>query len=200
MSNIVIMGSGSTVPPYTPLIETVPPRRTASNAVRSASRRSIPAVWMALRASGLGSRLATAMAFSAMGLPCVSIPTASSTPSAPRPSVRSRTTAATSSTSLRSIAVAPAAVAAARRSGTRSTAITCWTPRWSAPLKEPLVRTLVREPDRTDVGVRHAGRPGPPAGRPAVQARVAEEAGALALVDVLRGLALVNSPRVHIQQ
>ena len=54
-SNISIRGIGSASPPYTPLTDTVPPRRTALIAVCSASRRSRPASSVSLRATGPGS-------------------------------------------------------------------------------------------------------------------------------------------------
>ena len=43
LSNSVIIGSGSTMPPYTPTIESVPPRRTVSIAACSTDSRSTPA-------------------------------------------------------------------------------------------------------------------------------------------------------------
>ena len=72
---------------------------------------------MARRATGLGSRLATPMTFSASGLPCASIPTASSTESGPRPPVSSRSASGTLSTASRSMVSAPRARARASRSG-----------------------------------------------------------------------------------
>ena len=57
-------------------------------------------------------------------------------------------------------------------------------------VEEPLVRVLVGHLDRAELGLRHAQVLGLPAGHRAVQAGVAEQARALALVAHLGGLAL----------
>src|SRR3954469_23942092 len=71
-------------------METVPPRRTASNAVSSASNRSVPAFIMSGSASLSGSRPTTFCTALMPPEPCASMPTASMTASAPRPLVLSR--------------------------------------------------------------------------------------------------------------
>ena len=88
-SNISIIGIGSTSPPYTPLTETVPPRRTALSA---ASQRGQPVDGHRVgqrpgeRRPAAGRRVCAALA---TGEPCASMPTASMTPSGPRPPVSS---------------------------------------------------------------------------------------------------------------
>ena len=95
LSKSCIIGIGSAAPPYTPEIETVPPRRTASMAVCRAASRSMPAFFIIGSAIASGSRPAIFCTTSPPGEPCASMPTASMTASAPRPSVSSRTTSPT---------------------------------------------------------------------------------------------------------
>ncbi len=114
------------------MIESVPPRRTASIAVMRADRRSTPAVSIIFAATASGSSPVTVCMSLATGAPCASMPTASITASGPRPSVSSRSASATSSCSRASSTSTPRARARASRSGTRSTPITRFTPRWSA--------------------------------------------------------------------
>ena len=89
-SNISIIGIGSTSPPYTPLTETVPPRRTDLMQAISAASRSIANLSVSGLASASGSMPTALIAVLAIGEPCASMPTASTVPSAPRPSVRSK--------------------------------------------------------------------------------------------------------------
>jgi hypothetical protein len=57
-----IIGMGSIIAEYTPIIEIVPQRRTASTAWYKASNRSTPLVWNILAAAASGKRPAAAWA------------------------------------------------------------------------------------------------------------------------------------------
>ena len=87
LSNISIIGSGSMAPPYTPLTESVPPRRTVLIESSRALSRSTPNCSAAFSPRAPGSREATSCPIFATGLPWASIPTASTTLSGPRPAV-----------------------------------------------------------------------------------------------------------------
>ena len=90
LSNMVIIGIGSAIPPYTPLSEIVPPRRTSSIAAYRAPSRSKPTVSIIFAATRVrqqpGDLVRRAVP---TGDPCASMPTASITESGPRPPVRS---------------------------------------------------------------------------------------------------------------
>src|SRR5690606_31322995 len=70
LSNIRSIGSGSAMPPYTPISEIVPPRRTASTAVPSAASRSTPTRDISGAAALPGISPASVCANLAPGEPC----------------------------------------------------------------------------------------------------------------------------------
>ena len=115
------------------MIEIVPARRTAANAVRSAAIRSTPNVSVALRASGSGSS-AGRLHRGGLERRAVRLHADRLDHAVRAAAARSarRIAAGTSSTSSKSITSMPWRWAIASRSGTLSTAMTRSAPRWRA--------------------------------------------------------------------
>ena len=85
----VHVGIGSEAPAYTPINESVPPRRTVSIAVvQDGEAVDAGLLHQLTRATASGRNPVSVCAAFANGEPCASIPTASITESGPRPSVQ----------------------------------------------------------------------------------------------------------------